>query len=77
MQLETAQGTQDEEARRALAVLQEKTEELALAQSANGSVQTPPSASQRPSNIELASTLDKCALHILFLLPNSRDRRLW
>ncbi len=71
MQLEHAQGTQDEEARRALAVLQEKTEELALAQDANTSVQTPPSASQPPTDIELASTLDKCVMHIFFLLLNS------
>jgi hypothetical protein len=57
-QLEDAQGGQDEEARRAMALLQQKIEELASAKEAR-ELSNAPSTSQPPSDIEIASTLDK------------------
>ncbi|KAK9918148.1 hypothetical protein WJX75_001705 [Coccomyxa subellipsoidea] len=57
-ELEDAQGGQDEEARRAMALLQQKIEELASAKEAR-ELSNAPSTSQPPSDIEIASTLDK------------------
>ena len=64
LQLEDAQGGQDEEARRAMAVLQQKIEELASAQEANA-LSTAPPTSQPPSDIEIASTLDRQASRVI------------
>ena len=55
VQLEDAQGEDDEEARSALALLQKKTAELAAAQAA------PPRPDAQPEDIQIAASLDKCA----------------
>ena len=64
-QLEDAQGGQDEEARQAIALLKQKTEELASAQQANAKSKGPPTT-QPPSDIEIASTLDRYVNHPKF-----------